>query len=105
MEVPGRAGAEQRGEPLGRHRGLLVVLESELLKEILGQRCLGHSSLCWLCPCQPMEAGHVVAQLLDELHLLIQEVAFQGATEMRVCAGRTQGMQIQEGLVQVLLQG
>ena len=24
---------------------------------------------------------------------------------MRVCAGRTQGMQIQEGLVQVLLQG
>ena len=47
----------------------------------------------------------MVLHLLEKLHLLIQEVAFQGATEMRVCAGRTQGMQIQEGLVQALLQG
>ena len=47
----------------------------------------------------------MVAHLLDEFHLLIQEVAFQEVTEMRICAGRTQGMQIQEGLVQVLLQG
>ncbi|EDL00664.1 mCG1042745 [Mus musculus] len=47
----------------------------------------------------------MVAHLLDELHLLIQEVAFQEVAEMRVCAGRTQGMQIQECLVQVLLQG
>jgi hypothetical protein len=42
----------------------------------------------------------MVAHLLDEFHLLIQEVAFQEVTEMRVRAGRTQGMQIQEGLIQ-----
>ena len=75
MEVPGRAGAEQRGEPLGRHRGLLVVLESEALKEILAQRSLGRASLRWLWPCHPAEVGQMVAHLLDELHLLIQEVA------------------------------
>lgn len=47
----------------------------------------------------------MVANLLDELHLLMQEVAFQEVTEMRACVGRTQGMQNQEGLVQVLLEG
>lgn len=81
------------------------MLESEALKEILSQRCLERASLRWLWPCQPTDVGQVVAHLLDELHLLIQEVAFQEVTEMRVCTGRSQGMQIQEGLVQVLLQG
>ena len=46
-----------------------------------------------------------VAHLPDELHLLIQKVAFQEVTEMRVCVVRTKGMQIQEGLLQALLQG
>nr|CAA38248.1 unnamed protein product [synthetic construct] len=59
----------------------------------------------WQVALPPTEVGQVVAQLLDELHLLIQEVAFQEVTEVRVCAGRAQGVQIQEGLVQVLLQG
>ena len=74
------------------------MLESEPLKEVLAQRCLGPSS-------QPAEVGQVVAHLLDDLHLLIQEVVFKEVTEMRICAGRAQGMKIQEGLVQVLLQG
>lgn len=81
------------------------MLQSEALKEILAQRSLGRAGLRWLWPCHPTEVGQVVAHLLDDLHLLIQEVAFQEVTKMRVCAGRTQGMQIQEGLVQVLLQG
>ncbi|OBS74666.1 hypothetical protein A6R68_14788 [Neotoma lepida] len=33
------------------------------------------------------------------------EVVFQEVTEMRICASRSQGMKIPEGLVQVLLQG
>jgi hypothetical protein len=41
----------------------------------------------------------VVAHLLDELHLLVLEVVLQEVTEMRVCAGRAQSMQIQNGLV------
>ena len=81
------------------------MLESEALKEILAQRSLGRASLRWLWPCHPAEVGQMVAHLLDEFHLLIQIVAFQEVTEMRVRAGRTQGMQIQEGLIQVLLQG
>lgn len=40
--------------------------------------------------------------LLDELHLLIREVALQEVTEVGGCTGRTKGMQIQKDLVQVL---
>ena len=80
------------------------MLESEALR-YSPRDPWGVPSLRWLWPCQPREVSQVVAHLLDELHLLIQEVAFQEVTEMRVRAGRTQGMQIQEGLIQVLLQG
>lgn len=45
----------------------------------------------------------MVAYLLDEFHSLIKEVDLQEVTEMRVCVGRTQGLQIQKGLV--LFQG
>lgn len=47
-----------------------------------------------------MEVGQVVACLLDELHLLIPDVAFQEFTEVGVHAGKTQDMQTQKGLVQ-----
>jgi hypothetical protein len=67
---------KRRGSPL-EGRDLLAVLESEALKEILSHRCLGHASLCLRCPCHSTEVGQVVAHLLDELHLLIQEVDFQ----------------------------
>jgi hypothetical protein len=80
------------------------VLESEALR-YSPRDPWGVPSLRWLWPCQPREVSQVVAHLLDERHLLIQEVAFQGVTEMRVCAGRTQGMQIHESLALVLLQG
>ena len=66
------------------------MLESEALKEILAQRPLGRASLRWLWPRHPAEVGQMVAHLLDEFHLLIQIVAFQEVTEMRVRAGRTQ---------------
>lgn len=81
------------------------MLKSESLKEIFVQRWLGHDSLLWLWHCQPTEVGRVIVRLLNELHILIQEVAFQEVAEMRVCVGSTKGMKIQEGLVQVLLQG
>lgn len=61
----------------------------------------GRASPCWLWPCQPTEVGQLVVHLLDELHFLMQEVVFQKVTEMRVCVSRVQGMQIQEGLIQV----
>ena len=38
---------------------------------------------------QPAEVSQVVTHLLDELHLLTQEVAPQEVLELRVCAGRT----------------
>lgn len=93
VEVQRLAGEEQKRKLLGSHRGLLVVLEIEALREILAQRCLEKDSLHWLWPCQPMVVAQVIAHLLDELHLFIQEVTFQEVTEMRVCAGRTQVMQ------------
>ena len=73
---------------------LLAVCEGETLEEILAQPSLGSSG-------QPAEVSQVVTHLLDEFHFLIQEVVLQEVTEMRVCAGRTQGMQIPKGLVQV----
>jgi len=55
-----------RGAP-SKAAGLhLVVLESEPLEEILAQSSLGAG--------QPAEVSQVVAHLLDEFHLLIQEV-------------------------------
>ena len=71
------------------------MLEGEPFKELLAQPSLRTS--------QPAEVGQVVTHLLDEFHLLIQEAALQEVSEVRVCAGRTQGMQVQKGLVQVLL--
>ena len=40
---------------------------------------------------------------LLEFHQLFQEAALQEVTEVGVCAGRTPGMQLQKGLIQVLL--
>ena len=45
-----------------------------------------------------------VAHLLDEFHLPIQDLVLQEVTELRVCAGRAQGRQVQEGLGQAPLQ-
>ena len=86
-------GAPQR--PLGS-QGFLVVLEGESLEKILTHPAWGPARV---------EVSQVVAHLLDEFHLLIQEVFLQEVTEVRVCMGRTQGMQIPKALVQVLLQG
>ena len=72
----------------------LVVLEGEPFKEILAHPSLGAS--------QPAEVRQVVAHLLDEFHLLTQEVVLQEVSEMRVCVDRIQGIQVQKGLVQVL---
>lgn len=59
-----------------------------------------------LAVAQPAYGGcQVVAHLLGELSLLIQEVVFQEVTEMTLYACRIQGMKTQKGLVQVLLQG
>lgn len=55
---------------------------------------VGTASLCWLRCSQPVDVGQVAAHPLDELHLLIQEVVFQEATEMRVCVDRAQGVRI-----------
>lgn len=68
--------------------------EDESFKEILAHPSLEIS--------QPAEVCQVVASLLDELHLLIREVALQEVTEVGGCRGRTKGMQIQKDLVQVL---
>ena len=46
-----------------------------------------------LNPLSHTNQGH----LLGEFHLLIQEVALQEITEVKVFAGRAQGMQIQNG--------
>ena len=46
-----------------------------------------------------MEVSQLV-HLLDEFHLLFQEVVLQEVTEMSVCVGRTQGLQSQKGLLQ-----
>ena len=66
------------------------MLAGEPFEEILAQPSLGAG--------QPAAVSQRVVPLLDEFHLLIH-----GVTVMRVCAGRT--LQIQKGLVQVLLQG
>ena len=58
------------------------MLEGEALKEILAQSRLGRTGLRGLRPGHPAEVGQVVAHLLDQLHLLIQEVAFQEVTEL-----------------------
>ena len=58
---------------------LLVVLEGEPFEEILAQPSLGTS--------QPAEVGQVVTHLLDEFHLLLQEVTLQEVTEAGVCGG------------------
>ena len=41
----------------------------------------------------PVGAAQVVAHLLGELHLLIQEVVFQEARGTRICVGRAQAVQ------------
>ena len=69
------------------------MLEGEPFEEIFAQSSLGTS--------QPAEVDHVVAHLLDEFHLLFQEVALQEVIELGLCVDRTQGMQIQKGRVQV----
>ena len=74
---------------------LLVVLEGEPFEEILAQPSVGAG--------QPAEMSQVAAHLLDEFCFLIWKVILQEVTEMGVCAGRTQGMQIQKGLLQLLL--
>ncbi|KAK1345224.1 hypothetical protein QTO34_013934 [Cnephaeus nilssonii] len=76
---------------------LLAVLEGEPFEEIPGQPSLGAG--------QPADMSQVVAHLLDEFHLLTLEVFLQEVTETRVCAGRTQGLQLLKDLVQVPLQG
>ena len=43
---------------------------------------------------QAVEVSHVVMHLPDEFHLLLQEAALPEVTELGVCQGRTQGMQI-----------
>ena len=64
---------------------LLVVLEGEPLEELLTQLSLGAS--------QPAEVSQVVClHLFGKSHLLIQEVVSLDAPDMRVCAGRTQGI-------------
>ena len=73
------------------------MLEGKPFKEILAHPILG--------ACQPGDVSEVVTHLLDEFYLLIQEMVLQEVTEVEVCAGRTQGTQIQKGLVQGLLQG
>lgn len=63
------------------------MLEREPFKKTQAQTWLGHASLQWLRPGQPMEVGRVVTHLLDELYLLIQDV-----TETWICRDRTQRM-------------
>lgn len=58
-----------------------------------------------LGPRWPAQVAQVVTHLLGELHLLLQEAVLQEPTELGVSVCRSQGMQIQEGLVQALLQG
>ena len=70
------------------------MLEGEPFEERLAQASRGTS--------QPAEIGQVVTHLLDEFHLLIQEVALQEVTEVGVCMGRTQSMQFQKCLGLVL---
>ena len=53
---------------------LLVVLEGKPFEEILTQPSLGTS--------QPAEVGQVVTHLLDEFHLLLQEVTLPKVTEV-----------------------
>ena len=66
-----------------------MVLEAEPLGETLAQRSLGAG--------QPAEVGQVVAHLLDEFHLLIQEVQRWGLR------GEKPGPAEPQGLVRVLL--
>ena len=51
-----------------------------------------------------MEVSQLV-HLLDEFHLLFQEVVLQEVTEMSICEGRTQGLQTPKGLSLVPPQG
>ena len=53
---------------------------------------------------QTLDVSQVVTHLFEEFHLLFQEMVLQEVTEIRVCAGRTQGVQIQKNLVWVLFQ-
>ena len=56
------------------------------MEEILMQPSMGTR--------QAVEVSHVVMHLPDEFHLLLQEAALPEVTELGVCQGRTQGMQI-----------
>lgn len=98
------AGAEQKRKPLGGRGVLLLMLENESFKEIFTHRCLSYTSLCGLLPNQPTVVGQVDVHVLGDLHFPIQDVVFQEVTELRVCVGKTQGMNIPEFLAQVLLQ-
>ena len=65
------------------------MLENEPFQETLSQPSLGAG--------QPAEVSHVVTLLLDEFHLLTQEVALQEVTELRICAGRPQWPSARKG--------
>ena len=69
-------------------QSLLVVLKGECFKKKLVQPSLGAS--------RPAYRGWSgVAHHLDEFHPIIQEAVVQEVAEVRVCAGGTQGMQVQ----------
>lgn len=83
-------------EPLKRLLGFKDMPKGDPLEEILGQASLWDS--------QPAELNQLVAHILDKFYLYIQEVVLQEVTDMGVYSGRTQGMQIQKGLIQALFQ-
>ena len=95
-QVLAPGGCQKGPSKAAGFRRLLVMLEGESFKEILTQPSLGTS--------YPVEVRQVVVHLLNEFHLLIQEVILQEVTEMGIYVGRTQGRQIPKGLAQVLLQ-
>ena len=76
---------------------LLVMLEGELFKEILVDPSPGAG--------QPVDVSQVVAHILNKFHLLIREMVLQEVAMLRVSEGRAWDMQIQKGLVQILIQG
>lgn len=51
---------------------------------------------------QPADDGQIVTHLLDELHLLLQELVFKKGKEVDIFVGRGQGLQLQKVPVQAL---
>ena len=87
----------QRGpsKASGFHK-LLVMLENKPFEETLTQPSLGAS--------QPVEVTQVSPIFLTSF-TCSSRTWFSRKSELRACAGSTQGLQSQKGLVQVLLQG